>query len=288
MNGKLRVCRKCLPGQKNEEAFYEDLSRYIQRMDEELKVDQQTYEKRLGICSSCERLMSGMCRLCGCFVELRAVQKVRKMSGSAGKMGGAEMKEGLKSSLLNKVKVTDKFWRGYQELVMDTVIPYQEKILNDEIPGVEKSHALANFRIAAGLEEGEFYGMVFQDSDVAKWLEGVAYALEVRPDAELEERADKVIEIIEKAQQDDGYLNTFFTIKESEHRWQNLQECHELYCAGHMMEAAAAYYEVTGKDRLLHVMERMAEHIGKRFGTEEGKEPGIPGHQEIELGLLRL
>ena len=186
------------------------------------------------------------------------------MSGSAGKMGGAEMKEGLKSSLLNKVKVTDKFWRGYQELVMDTVIPYQEKILNDEIPGVEKSHALANFRIAAGLEEGEFYGMVFQDSDVAKWLEGVAYALEVRPDAELEERADKVIEIIEKAQQDDGYLNTFFTIKEPEHRWQNLQECHELYCAGHMMEAAAAYYEVTGKDRLLHVMERMAEHIGKR------------------------
>ena len=122
-----------------------------------------------------------------------------KMSGSGGKMGVAEMRDGLKERLLNKVKVTDKFWRGYQELVMDTVIPYQEKILNDEIPGVEKSHALANFRIAAGLEEGEFYGMVFQDSDVAKWLEGVAYALEVRPDAELEERADKVIEIIEKA-----------------------------------------------------------------------------------------
>ena len=68
------------------------------------------------------------------------------------------MKDGLKEGLLNKVKVTDKFWHGYQELVMDTVIPYQEKILNDEIPGVEKSHALANFRIAAGLEEGEFYG----------------------------------------------------------------------------------------------------------------------------------
>ncbi|GAA6263224.1 DUF6171 family protein [Blautia sp. HCN-1074] len=78
MNGKLRVCRKCLPGQNNEESFYEDLSRYIQRMDEELKVDQQTYEKRLNICSTCDRLMNGMCRLCGCFVELRAVQKVRK------------------------------------------------------------------------------------------------------------------------------------------------------------------------------------------------------------------
>ena len=208
------------------------------------------------------------------------------MSGSAGKMGGAEMRDGLKERLLNKVKVTDKFWRGYQKLVMDTVIPYQEKILNDEIPGVEKSHALANFRIAAGLEEGEFYGMVFQDSDVAKWLEGVAYALEVRPDAELEERADKVIEIIEKAQQDDGYLNTFFTIKEPEHRWQNLQECHELYCAGHMMEAAVAYYDATGKDKLLKVMERMADHIDRRFGPD--KITGIPGHQEVEIGLMRL
>ena len=69
MNGKLRVCRKCLPGQNNEEAFYEDLSRYIQRMDEDLKVDQQIYEKRLNICSTCDRLMNGMCRLCGCFVN---------------------------------------------------------------------------------------------------------------------------------------------------------------------------------------------------------------------------
>lgn len=194
----------------------------------------------------------------------------------------------MKREILNRVKINDSFWSGYQKLVMDTVIPYQEKILNDEIEGVEKSHALANFRIAAGMEEGEFYGMVFQDSDVAKWLEGVAYALSVRPDKELEKRADEVISIIEKAQQEDGYLNTYFTIKEPEHRWQNLQECHELYCAGHMMEAAAAYYEITGKDTLLHVMERMAEHIGIRFGTEEGKEPGIPGHQEIELGLLRL
>ena len=180
----------------------------------------------------------------------------------------------MKTDMLKKIRITDPFWSHYQELVMDTVIPYQEKILNDEIPDAEKSHALANFRIAAGLEEGEFYGMVFQDSDVAKWLEGVAYALAVRPDHKLEERADQVIEIIEKAQQEDGYLNTYFTIKEPEHRWQNLQECHELYCAGHMMEAAAAYAQVTGKKKLLNVMERMADHIGARFGTEEGKEPG--------------
>ena len=168
----------------------------------------------------------------------------------------------------------------------DTVIPFQEKVLNDEVPGVEKSHAIENFRIAAGLSEGEFYGMVFQDSDVAKWLEGVAYSLAVKPDNELEARADEIIDIIEKAQQPDGYLDTFFIVKEPEHRWQNLQECHELYCAGHMMEAGVAYYQTTGKDKLLHVVERLADHIISMFG--EDKEPGIPGHQEVEIGLMKL
>jgi len=80
-----------------------------------------------------------------------------------------------KNISLKNIKIQDDFWSRMQELIIDTVIPYQEKILNDQIPGVEKSHAVANFKIAAGMEEGEFYGMVFQDSDVAKWLEGVAY-----------------------------------------------------------------------------------------------------------------
>lgn len=187
---------------------------------------------------------------------------------------------------LKNIKITDPFWAQKQDLVADIVIPYQEKILNDEIEGAEKSHALANFRIAAGLEEGEFYGMVFQDSDVAKWLEGVAYSLAARPDADLEARADAIISVIEKAQEPDGYLNTYFTVKEPEHKWQNLLECHELYCAGHMMEAAAAYYEATGKDKLLKVMERMADHIDERFGPD--KITGIPGHEEVEIGLMRL
>lgn len=187
---------------------------------------------------------------------------------------------------LKKSVVKDSFWSAKQRLITDTVIPYQEKILNDEIPGAEKSHAFANFRIAAGMEQGEFYGMVFQDSDVAKWLEGVAYSLAIKPDADLERRADAVIDIIARAQQPDGYLNTYFTIKEPEHRYQNLHECHELYCAGHMMEAAAAYYEVTGKDKLLKVMEAMADNIAAHFGPE--KAYGIPGHQEVEIGLMRL
>ena len=147
---------------------------------------------------------------------------------------------------LQQVQIHDKFWSKLQEKIIDIVLPFQERVLNDQVPGVAKSHAIENFRIAAGLSQGEFYGMVFQDSDVAKWLEGVAYALTVKPDAALEARADKVIDIIEKAQQPDGYLDTYFIIKEPEHRWQNLQECHELYCAGHLMEAAAAYYPALG------------------------------------------
>lgn len=188
----------------------------------------------------------------------------------------------------SRIKILDAFWSPIQEKVINTVIPFQEKVLNDEVPGVEKSHAIENFKIAAGISEGEFYGMVFQDSDVAKWLEGVAYSLAVKPDPSLETRADEIIEIIEKAQQPDGYLDTYFIIKEPEHRWQNLHECHELYCAGHMMEAAVAYYDATGKSKLLNVTERLADHIICRFGPEDGKEHGVPGHQEVEIGLMRL
>lgn len=198
------------------------------------------------------------------------------------------MKKTAREVSNSKVKISDSFWSQMQEKVTDVVIPFQEKVLNDEVPDVPKSHAIENFRIAAGLSRGEYYGMVFQDSDLAKWLEGVAYSLTVKPDAALEERADGIIDVIEKAQQLDGYLNTYFTIKEPEHRWQNLHECHELYCAGHMMEAAAAYYDATGKDKLLRVMERMADHIIDRFGPQEDKEHGIPGHQEVEIGLMKL
>lgn len=198
------------------------------------------------------------------------------------------MLHSVKNVNLNNIQIADSFWSPLQGLVIDTMIPYQEKVLRDEIPGIEKSHAIENFRIAAGISEGTFYGEVFQDSDVAKWLESVAYALTVKPDHDLESRADAVIGLIAKAQQPDGYLNTYFTIREPEHRWQNLEQCHELYCAGHMMEAAAAYYEATGKDSLLHIMEHMADLIIEKFGIEDGKEPGIPGHPEVELGLLRL
>jgi DUF1680 family protein len=187
---------------------------------------------------------------------------------------------------IKNFKLKDSFWSSYRELVRDKVLPYQYAILTDQIPDAEKSHAIENFRIAAGLAEGEFYGMPFQDSDVAKWIEACAFSLMHSPDEKLEETVDEVIDYIEKAQSEDGYLNTYFTLKEAGRRFTNLQEGHELYCAGHMIEAAVAYYQATGKDRLLKVMMGMADHIDRHFGKDKVR--GFPGHPEIELALMKL
>ncbi len=192
------------------------------------------------------------------------------------------------SPKLSYVGITDGFWKKYTDLVLDTVIPNQWEALNDRVPDAEPSYAVRNFRIAAGEAEGSFGGLVFQDSDVAKWLEAVGYSLAVRPDPELEKAADGMIDIIGRAQQPDGYLNTYFTVKEPGKRWTNLLECHELYCAGHMMEAAVAYYEGTGKRKLLDIMCRYADHIDSVFGSEPGKLRGYDGHEEVELALYKL
>lgn len=189
---------------------------------------------------------------------------------------------------LTQITVTDPFLGEYQRLIREVVIPYQWQALNDAIPEAEPSHALANYRIAAGLEKGEFYGMVFQDSDVTKWLEAVAWSLSQKPDAELEQTADEVIELIGQAQCEDGYLNTWYSVKEPGLRWSNLAECHELYCAGHLFEAAVAFYRATGKRRLLEIACRFADHIDSVFGPGEGQLRGYPGHPEIELALMRL
>ena len=129
---------------------------------------------------------------------------------------------------------------------------------------------------------------IFWDSDVAKWLEGVAHSLAHYPDAELEALADAVIDDIAAAQQDDGYLNIHFTVVEPEKRWSNLRDWHELYCAGHLMEAAVAYYRSTGKRKLLDTLCRYADYIATVFGPGEGQKHGYPGHEEIELALVKL
>ena len=180
---------------------------------------------------------------------------------------------------------------AYQRLVREKVIPYQYQVLEDKLEGVEKSHALENLRLAAQKNRGEalsgeFYGMVFQDSDVAKWLEAAAYSLGQCPNPALEREVDSVVELLAQVQQEDGYLNSYFTVKEPDRKWTNLQEAHELYCAGHLMEAACAYYEATGKDRLLKIMEKNAGCIYRHFMEECPQ--GYSGHPEVELALLRL
>lgn len=188
---------------------------------------------------------------------------------------------------LKDVKVKDRFLGRYIPLVKDAILEYQWNAMNDKVPDAPKSHCIENFRIAAGETQGEFYGMVFQDTDLAKWLEAAAYTLITDPQEELRHRVDEVIGLVGRAQCEDGYLNTYFTIKEPKQRWKNLREGHELYTAGHFMEAAVACSEA-GNRELLDIMCRMADVICDYFGPEEGKCHGYPGHPEVELALVRL
>ena len=195
------------------------------------------------------------------------------------------------NDFLTRFQISDSFFDRYEELVTKTVIPYQEQALLDQIIDADKSHAVENFRQAAkvirtGHCDEAFYGMVFQDSDVAKWLEAASYSLALCSDPELEKRCNELITLIGNAQHEDGYLNTYFTVKEPSKRWMNLQEAHELYCAGHMMEAAVAYFECTGKDSLLQIMCKMADHMYEHFITNQAE--GYPGHPEVELALMRM
>ncbi len=155
---------------------------------------------------------------------------------------------------LSQVSVVDTFWSNYRELVRTKMIPYQWEALNDRIPDAEPSRCIRNFRIAAGIEEGEFYGFEFQDTDVAKWIEAAAFSLVWHPDKALEQTIDEVTDLIVSAQQEDGYLDTYYIINGLEKRWTEVINTHELYCAGHMLEAAAAYYHATGKRKLLDAM----------------------------------
>ncbi len=189
---------------------------------------------------------------------------------------------------LSDVVIQDEFFLHYANLVRKEVLPYQWAALNDAIPGADPSGCIQNFRIAAHRQQGNFVGMVFQDSDLAKWLEAAAYSLTAFFDPELQKQIEACIDLLEQAQGKDGYLNTYFTLKEPENRWKNIRDCHELYCAGHMLEAAVAYYCATGKDRFLQIMCRYVDYIGTVFGKKPGQIQGYPGHEELELALCKL
>lgn len=188
---------------------------------------------------------------------------------------------------LKGLRVQDAFWNQYTLLVTRQIIPYQFEILNDRVPDAPPSCCIRNLRIAAGLEQGQFHGFVFQDTDLAKWLEAVAYSLSYQPDDALERTADEMIDLLAMAQQENGYLNSYFTIRHPGQYYCNLKEGHELYTAGHFIEAAVAYYQMTGKEKFLKIMCRCADHIIEVFHSP-GYEDAVPGHEEIELALYKL
>ena len=198
------------------------------------------------------------------------------------------MERNLESLNLGHIHITDKLFGEYIKKVSEVMIPHLWKILNDTLENAEPTYCIRNFRIAAGEIEDERRGVVFQDTDLYKWLEMVAYAIAGGQGKEYEKLADEVIELIGSAQEEDGYLNTYFTVNAPDRKWKNLAEGHELYTAGHMIEAAVAYYEATGKERFLRIAEKNADLICKRFGTGENQMRGCPGHQEIELALVKL
>ena len=197
------------------------------------------------------------------------------------------MKES-KALPIASVRVTAGFWRNRIDNISREVIPYQWNALNDQIAGAEPSHAIENFKIAAGKSHGKFYGLIFQDSDVGKWIEAASYSLVDTPDPALEDTIDGAIELIGLSQESDGYLDTYFSMAEPEKKWTDFAMGHEMYCGGHLIEGAIAYWQATGKRKFLDIMIRYADHLDRKFGPEPEKKIAFCGHPEIELALFKL
>jgi DUF1680 family protein len=176
------------------------------------------------------------------------------------------------------VKINDNFWSPRLSKHVSATLP----VCIDQIEN--QTGRIRNFENAAK-GEGEHSGIFFDDSDVYKALEGMAYSLINNPDPELEKKADEWIDKFAAAQQPDGYINTFYTLTGLDKRWTNMDK-HEMYCAGHMIEAGVAYYQATRKRKLLDVCIRMTDHMMSQFGP--GKRHWVPGHEEIELALVKL
>ncbi len=176
------------------------------------------------------------------------------------------------------VHIDDGFWSPRLEKHLGVTLP----VCIDQIEN--RTGRIRNFERAA-LGRGEHSGIFFDDSDVYKAMEGMAYALATNRNAELEAKLDEWVDKIAAAQQPDGYINTFYTLTGLRNRWTDMDK-HEMYCAGHMIEAGVAYYQATGKRKLMDVGMRMAEHAMSLFDV--GKGHWVPGHEEIELALVKL
>ena len=184
------------------------------------------------------------------------------------------------------VSIQDRFWKPRIDTAVNVTIPY-------DFEKCQETGRIDNFAKAGGLMEGSHEGIYYNDSDVFKVVEGAAYALQVAPNPALESYLDDLIDKFAAAQEDDGYLYTARTIDPANApepcgpaRWSNLAVNHELYNVGHMYEAAVAYFQATGKRKFLDVALKSADLIDSVFGANKLRD--VPGHQEIEMGLVRL
>jgi DUF1680 family protein len=189
---------------------------------------------------------------------------------------------------LTDVTIADAFWAPRRRVNRERTIPhiYRQLLATGRINAFRRDWNPGPEIRARGQWGGTH--VMFWDSDVAKWIEAASYSLAAHPDADLDALLDEAIALIAAAQHPDGYLNTWFTGVDPQNRWKNLRDWHELYCAGHLIEAAVAHFQATGKRTLLDVLCRYADHIGSTFGAEPGKQRGYCGHPEIELALVKL
>lgn len=179
----------------------------------------------------------------------------------------------------NKVKINDKFWaprlEAHAHTTLETCIAQTQ----------DSTERINNFAKAAGVLEGNHEGIYFDDSDVYKAMEGIAYSLINNPNSDNDALLDNWIDLIAKAQQPDGYLNTFYTLNHPDKRWTDMEK-HEMYCGGHMIEAAVAHHKATGKTSFLNVAIHFADYLDATFGPD--KKHWVVGHEEIELALVKL
>ncbi len=189
----------------------------------------------------------------------------------------------LRSIPLRSVRLTSGLWGERQAVNRSRTI----SAIYDQL---HKTGRLDAWRLDPNRERPKRRQVIYMffDSDTAKWLEAIGYSLQTHPDPALEKLADDVIDLVASAQQPDGYLNTYFSNLEPENKWANLRDWHEMYNAGHLIEAAVAYYRATGKRAILDVLIRYTDHIDQRFGPDEGKKRGYPGHPELEMALVTL
>jgi len=179
----------------------------------------------------------------------------------------------------SQVNITDKFWKPKIDKVATKTLQaciYQTEVATPRIRNFEK----------VARNKGEQHeGIFYDDSDVFKALEAMAYSLKTHPSADMEKKCDEWIDKIAAAQQPDGYLNTWFTLKGLQDKYTDMS-MHEDYNAGHMIEAGVAYFNATGKRKLLDVCIKWADQFDRIFGPD--KRHWVTGHEELELALVKL